>query len=425
MTSTTTTETKSNSKREIQVEIPADVVSRETENVVQRMARVARLPGFRRGKVPGTVIRQRFAEEIKSEVVEALVPRYFRLEAQKQGLSPVSQPQVSDLHVHEGEPLRFKASFEVLPDFEISGYHEIKVEKRDTSVSDQEVEDSLNGLRERHATFTAVDDRPLADGDFAQVSFQATPKDEGSKPVEMEDAMVHVAGSDTLPEFTENLRGAKPGDDRTFAVKYPEEFGDQRLAGKSFSYQVHVKAVKQKSLPELNDDFAKEVGDFAGLDELKQKIRERLEYEKRQEAEREAKDKIVDELVKGHPFEVPESLVEHQIDLRLERGLRALAAQGMRTEDMKRMDFNRLRAAQREAAEREVRASLLLEKIAEAEQIQVSDEEIENEVLALASQTKQPVEAVRARLAREGALDRIRHRLRNDKALDFLYGKSA
>ena len=290
---TSTTETKSNSKREIQVEIPAEVVSRETEGVVQRMQKVARLPGFRRGKVPGTVIRQRFAEEIKSEVVEALVPRFFRQEAQKQGLTPVSQPRVSDLHVHEGEPLRFKASFDVLPDIEVSGYKQIKVEKRDARVSDKEVEDSLESLRERHATFAGVDDRALADGDFAQVSFRATPKEEGAKPAEMEDAMVHVAGADTLPEFTDNLRGAKPGDDRSFDVTYPKEFGDQRLAGKSFRYEVHVKAVKQKNLPELNDDFAKELGDFASLDELKQKIRERLEYEKKQEAEREAKDKIV------------------------------------------------------------------------------------------------------------------------------------
>ncbi len=430
------TDTKSNTRREIQVEIPAEVVSREVESVVHKLQKVARLPGFRRGKVPASVIRSRFPEDIKSEVVEALVPRYFRQEAEKQGLVPVSQPRVSDLHIHDGEPLRFKATFEVLPEIEVSGYHELPVEKPDTSVSEQEVEDSLSHLREQHATYTVVEGRALADGDYAQVSLQGVPKHsaggpedavakESSKPVNVDDVMVEIGGSNTVREFSDNLRGASPGETRTFEVSYPEDFSDQRLAGKTFTYTLNVKGIKQKQLPELNDEFAKEIGSFTDLDDLKQKIREGLEHEKQHAAEREGKEKLVEELVKRHEFEVPEALVERQIDLRLERGLRALAAQGMRPEDMKKMDFSRLRAGQREAAVREVKASLLLDKIAEAEHIEVSDEEIDKEVQALAEQTKQTAEAVRARLTREGALDRIRNRLRNDKALDFLYRRPA
>jgi trigger factor len=445
-------ETNAATRREIQVEVPADVVSRETENIIQKMQKAARLPGFRRGKVPATVIRQRFAEEIKSEVVESLVPRYFRLEAEKQNLAPVSQPRVTDLHIVDGEPLRFKASFEVLPEIEVSGYHELHVEKPDTVVSDQEVEDSLNHLREQHATFTAVEDRALENGDFAQASLEGMPRstaggpepaaageaqepgspvradvarDAVEKPVHVDDVMIEIGGPNTVREFSDNLRGARPGEQRSFEVSYLEDFSDERLAGKSFRYTVSVKAIKQKHLPELNDDFAKEIGQFTGLDDLKQKIREGLEHEKTHAAEREGKEKILDELVKRHDFPVPEALVERQIDLRLERGLRALAAQGMRPEDMKKMDFNRLRAGQKDAAEREVKASLLLDKIAEAEKIEVSDEEIEQEVQALAAQSKQPADAVRARLTREGALDRIRNRLRNDKALDFLYRRPA
>ncbi len=442
------TETNAAVRREIEVEIPADIVSRETENVIQKMQKVARLPGFRRGKVPSSVIRQRFAEEIKSEVVDALVPRYFQQEADKQGLQPVSQPQVTNLHIADGEPLTFKASFEVLPEIEVSGYHEVQIPKPDTAVSDQEVEDSLNHLREEHATFTAVEDRALEDGDFAQAALEGIPRSsaggpeeavggaastdpggegptQAAKPVHVDDVMVEVGGSNTVPEFSANLRGARPGEQRTFEVSYPQDFSDQRLAGKTFQYTVSLKAVKRKNLPELNDDFARELGQFSGLEELKQKIREGIEHEKQHAAEREGKEKILDELIKRHEFPVPEALVEHQVDVRLERGLRALAAQGMRAEDMKKMDFNRLRAGQREAATREVKASLLLDKIADAENIQVSDEEIEQEVQALAAQSKQTAEAVRARLTREGALDRIRNRLRNDKALDFLYRRSA
>jgi len=432
----TSTETKSNTRREILVEVPADVVSREIEAIVQKLQRVARLPGFRRGKVPASVIRTRFPEDIKSEVVESLVPRYFRQEAEKQGLVPVSKPRVSDLHVEAGDPLRFKATFEVMPEIEVSGYRELPVEKPDTSVSDKEIEDSLQGLREQHAAYTAVEGRALADGDFAQVSLQGVPKNsaggpetastpDAAKPVNVDDVLVEVGGSNTVREFSDNLRGANPGETHTFEVSYPADFSDQRLAGKTFAYTVTVKGIKQKHVPELNDDLAKEIGSFTGLDDLRQKIREGIEHEKQHAAEREGKEKLVDELVNRHDFEVPESLVDRQVDLRLERGLRALAAQGLRAEDMKKMDFNRLRASQRDAAVREVKASLLLDKIADAEHIEVSDEEIEREIEALASQTKQSTESVRARLTREGALDRIRNRLRNDKALDFLYRRPA
>ncbi len=435
----TATDTNIATRREIQVEVPAEIVIRETENIIQKMQKVARLPGFRAGKVPSTVIRQRFAEEIKSEVVESLVPRYFNEEAEKQKLVPVSQPRVTDLRIETGEPLRFKATFEVMPDIEVSGYQELRVEKPDTSVTDEEVEQSLNRIREQQATYTAIEDRAIENGDYAQVALEGIPKSsaggpeeavgglaESAKPVKVDDVMVEVGGTNTVPEFSDNLRGMKPGEQRTFEVSYPADFSDQRLAGKTFEYTLSVKAIKQKHLPELSDEFAKELGaEINTVEELKQKIREGIAHEKQHEAEREGKEKILDELVTRHEFPVPEALVDRQIDIRLERGLRALAAQGMRSEDMKKMDFNRLRAGQKDAATREVKASLLLDKIADIEKIDVSDEEIDHEVQALAEQTKQTADAVRARLTREGALDRIRNRLRNDKALDFLYRRSA
>jgi len=417
--------------REIEVEIPADVVARETESLVQKYQKMARLPGFRRGKVPASIIRQRFAEDLKTEMVESLVPRFFRQETEKQGLHPVSQPRVTDLHVHEGEPLRFKASFEVLPNIEVSGYKELRAEHPDTTVSEEEVEHALSHLREQAATFTAIEGRPLQPGDFAQVSLDGVPKTAGDtsaeapKPVHMDDVLVEIGGASTLAEFTEHLTDASPGDTRTFDVTYPEDFSDERLKGKSFSYTVKVNALKQKHLPEMDAEFAKQVGGFASFDELATGLRERLQNSKKRDLEREAKDKLVEELVRRHAFDVPESLVDRQIDLRLDRGLRALAAQGMRTEDLRKMDFDRLRAGQREHAIQEVKASLLLDRIAEAEQIEVADEELDREIEAIAAQARQPVESVRTRLTRDGGLDRIRARLRNEKTLDFLYRQSA
>jgi trigger factor len=413
-------------KREISVEIPVEEVNRETEVLIQKYQKHARLPGFRIGHVPASVIKQRFAEDLKSEVVEALVPRYFRREAEKQGLRPVSQPRVSDLHIHDNEPLRFKASFEVMPEIKVEGYKDLCAEKPEIKVTDEEVEETLTGLREQQATFTTVEGKTLADGDFAQASLDGKPKDDAEgKPVHMDEVLIEINGKGTMPEFTENLRGVSAGEERTFDVVYPEDSQDKRLAGKTFTYTVKVAAIKQKSLPELNDDFAKQLGEFTTLEEVRTRIREGMESERKHTAEHEAKDKLVAELIKRNDFEVPEALVENQVDVRLERGLRALTAQGMRQEDIKKMDFNRLRAGQRDQAVQEVKASVLLDKIADEERIEVSDEEIDKEVAALAKQSKQSEASIRERLTHDGALERIRARIRSEKTLDFLYNQSA
>ena len=241
----------------------------------------------------------------------------------------------------------------------------------------------------------------------------------------MEEVLVEIGGANTIPEFTKNLAGAKAGEERSFEVSYPEDFYDKRLAGMVFDYKVKVNAIKKKTLPELNDDFAKELSpDFQNLGDLKQRFRENMEAELKHKTEHEAKDKLIEELVAKHDFPVPRSMVEHQIDLRLERGLRALAAQGMKTEDMRRMDFGRLRAGQEEFAIKEVKSSVLLAKIAIKENIQVSDEELNNEIEAMAAQMQQPVEEVRKRLTEDNAVERLRDRMRSEKALNLLYSNS-
>ncbi|HEY1677684.1 MAG TPA: trigger factor [Candidatus Sulfotelmatobacter sp.] len=441
-------EKKDGVKREISVEIPAADVARETDALVAKYQKVARLPGFRVGHVPPSIIRQKFKEDLKSDVVEALVPKYFNKEAEKQGLVPVSQPRVTDLHIHDGEPLKFKASFEIMPEIVVQGYKELRADHPDIEVKDEEVEEALNNVREQHATFDSVEGRALADGDFAQASLDGRPKDGDGKPkdgeskpkpgesnaneagdkpqpVHMDEVMIEIGGKNTVPEFSEQLRGANAGDEKEFDVRYADDFNDKRLAGKTFVYNVKVQAIKTKNLPALDDAFAKELGQFENLDAVRQQIRENMLAERKHGAEREAKDKLVSELVKRNDFEVPESLIDRQIDLRLERGLRALAAQGMKMEDLKKMDLPRLRAGQRDQAVSDVKSSLLLERIAELEKIEVGDDEVNRELDSLAAQTKQTSEAVRTRLTQDGGLDRIRNRIRSEKTLDFLYHQSA
>jgi trigger factor len=420
------TETKeSSTKREIEVEIPVEDVNRQTDSLIQKYQKVARIPGFRRGHVPASIIRQRFSEEIKTDMVEALIPRFFRQEAERLSLHPVSQPRVTDLHLHDGEPLRFKAAFEVLPEIKLQGYKELHADKLEIAISEADVEQALVDLRERHASFNTIEGRALADGDFAQVSLDGTPKTGEGQPVHMNEVLVEIAGQNTMPEFTEHLRGTSAGDERTFDVNYPEDTQDKRLAGKTFSYAVKVQSIKQKSLPDLNDEFAKTLGELQTVDDVRKAIREQMESERKHQAEHDAKEKLVGELIQENDFEVPESLIEQQIDIRIERGLRALAAQGLTAEQMKKMDLNRLRAGQREQAVHDVKAALLLERVAEEEKIEVSDEEFDRELESLARQSKQTSEAVRARLTRDGGLDRIRTRIRNEKTLDFLYRQSA
>jgi len=441
-------------KREISVEIPADVVAKHQETLVQQYSKQARIPGFRKGKVPASMVRNRFSSEITSDVVEHLVPQYFREAVVKGGFRPVSQPHIYGLEFTPGEPIKFKAAFEVLPEFELGDYKAIKVEKPDVTITDEQIDHELKLLQEKQAAFDPVDEeRGAENGEFVQVSFEARPKNladdepeaedaadekaeaESAKaaespeapaqPVQMEEVLVEIGGANTIPEFTKNLAGAKAGEERSFEVSYPEDFYDKRLAGMTFDYKVKVNAIKKKTLPELNDDFAKELSpDFQNLGDLKQRFRENMEHELKHKTEHEAKDKLIEELLAKHDFPVPRSMVEHQIDLRLERGLRALAAQGMKTEDMRRMDFGRLRAGQEEFAIKEVKSSVLLAKIAIKENIQVSDEELNNEIEAMAAQMQQPVEEVRKRLSEDNAVERLRDRMRSEKALNLLYSNS-
>lgn len=421
-------------RQQLTIEIPADAVAEEEESLVKRFSKEARVAGFRKGKVPASIVRSRFSDQIHEQLLENLVPQYYQVAVMSSSYKPISSPHISDLHAEPGQPIRFTAIFDVAPEFELGDYKTIKVEKPQINVTDEQVDAELRAFQDRQASYDPVDeDRPLQDGDFAQVSFQATPvakpgaeaKENPPQPVQMDEVLVEIGGPTTIKEFSENLRGAKAGEERTFDVSYPADFHDKRLAGSILSYHVKINAIKKKTLPELNDAFAKELSpEFETLDQLKKTIRENIEAQLRHQAEHEAKEKLIEELIAKHDFPVPGSMVEHQIDLRLERGLRALASQGMKTEDMRRLDFKRLRAAQRDAATKEVRSGMLLNKIADTENIQISDEELDQEILSLAAHTHQTPEEVRKQLTQDQGLERIKARMRSEKALNFLYGQA-
>jgi len=426
--------------REVEVEVPADEVSKTYKTAIKRYQKLARIPGFRAGKVPETLVRTKFAKELRQEVLEALVSERFRAAINERKLQPVSEPQLLDLQLTDGAPLRFKAAFEVLPEFDVTGYDTVRVEKPKTDLTDEEFEAELGRMLDSQATVEPVEEeRALTEGDWAEIEFKGqiqplaqtvtedgvTATEPAAEPITGEDVLIEIGGKNTLPAFNDALRGSKVGQELTFEVVYPADFGDGKLAGQTVSYDVTVKAIKKKTYPERDAELAKQLGGVDTWEEFESQLRERVARRKKQSVETGAKNKMLDELVGRYQFPVPESFVQQRVDARLERGLRALAQQGMRPDDMRKLDFGRLRAAQRDEAEREVRASLVVDRIADAEKVTVSDKELDDEVLMLSIQTREPYDTLRDRLAKDGGMARLREELRREKTSNVLYEKLA
>ena len=405
-------------RRELDLEIPADEVSKAMERVAKEFARLARVPGFRPGKAPIPLIKKRFAEDIKGEVLQTLVPQRVEKAVAEQKLTPVSQPQVDKVEYNEGQPVKFRASFEVLPEFALGNYKNLEIEMPEMQITDERVAETLAEMQQRAATFTPVEGRAVENDDFVQVKLHGTPEG-GGDPLQADSVLCHVGAEETMEPFNENLRGANAGDHKNFDVEYPADYPDAKLAGKKFHYSVDVLGVKTKTLPEINDEFAKDVSDAASLEELKKKIRESLEHERDHRQRELQREKVLAELVKLHVFPVPDSLVEHQMDVRLERVVRSLAQQGVDPRAVN-VDWVSLRRRQEERARDDVKAELVVDRIATEEQIDVTEEELQHELEHVASHGGESAEAIRARLTKQGALDRMKAKLRSDKTVDWL-----
>jgi len=412
--------TEATCRRELELEIPAEEVKKATDRVAREFARVARIPGFRPGKAPVTLIQRRFAEDIKHEVLQSIVPDRLERELTEQKLVPVTRPQVEKVDFAEGGGVKFRAVFEVLPEFELSDYKELEIEVERAEITDADVDKALNEFRERAATFVPVEGRPAKDGDFVSMKLIGVPQGGAGEPVNAENVLCHVGAEETLEAFTENLRGASAGEQKRFELKYPDDYPDPKLAGKSYQFTADVLAIKEKRLPELNDDFAKDVSEAATLEELRGKIRQSLEAARDDRQNDQARQKLIERLVAMHDFPVPEALVEHQMDVRLERVVRSLAAQGVDPRAVN-VDWVSLRRRQQERAVADVKAEILLDRIASAENFDTTDEEVDAEVRRLAERAGESPEALRARLTKEGSLDRIKSKLRSDKTLEWLY----
>lgn len=405
-------------KQTLELTVPADEVASETERAIQNIKARVKLPGFRPGRVPDDIIRRRFSEEIKHDVLEKLLPKHFWDRAEQEGLAVAGPPSISDVHFEPGEPLRFKAEFEVAPQYELKEYKDLTVTYSDPEVTDEDVDKRLDALRDQKAEYVSVDPRPVEKGDHAVISLHSTAGVQ--PPMSQDELTVEVGGEDTMAGFNEGLLGMTPGEDKDVEVAYPEDYGNARLAGKTVTFHVHLKAIRRKELPELNDEFARDVGDYQNIEELRQAVRNAIFAERQYIAQQEAKNKLVETLVDMHDFPVPEAYVERQIENLVERHLHSLASEGVDPSKIK-LDWAKIKSSQRERATREVKASLLLQRISERENLHATEEEVDREVARIARQEREPVAATRLRLEKEQALGRIASRIRTEKTLSYLF----
>jgi trigger factor len=405
-------------KHSLDLTIPAAVIQAETERVTLTYQKKAHLQGFRPGKAPLSIVRQNFGSRIQQDVLEALVPKAIDAKFQEERLNVVGQPEVKDFHFHEGQEAHFKVEFEVAPEIELGDYRALEVPYGEPAVTDKDVDEQLERMRNEKAEFVNEDPRPAQDGDHVLVALHSTSGVD--EPVQSDSLSLELGSSETMPEFSEAVRGLQPGDEKDITITYGEDYGSENLAGKTVGFHLTLKQIRRKELPELNDEFAKDLGDYQTLDDLKTAIRNQVFRERENEAQEAAKTKLVDLLVDKHDFPVPNAYVETQLRNSAENLLRSFAAQGANPADLK-FDFERFKESQRDRAIRDVRGSLLLDTIATRESIDALQDEVDRELQVAARRERQPVAALRAQWEKNGTLRRVANHIRTAKTLNFLF----
>jgi trigger factor len=407
-------------KRSVEIEIPLEEVEKTKERVTSSLRQRVKLPGFRPGKAPLTMIQSRFQSDIRQEVLEMLLPQAFRDQMDKDHVKVVGQPNITDLTFEPGQPIRFKAAFEVAPEVELAEYRGLPAKYEEPVVTDEEVDKRLESMRENKAEYVNLDPRPLEAHDFVLVHLKSL---EGLAEAIDQDVQIQVGGDDTLAAFNEALLGMQPDETKQVDVTYPDDYGQENLAGKTIKFELTPKTVRKKELPVLDDEFARDLGDFKTLDELKDAVRKAIFGEKQYAASQVAKEEIIDHLVERNQFPVPETYVDRQIENQVKMQLRDLAGRGIDPNSIQ-LDWTKLKEHQAEKAVRNVRASLLLEKIAEKEGISATKDEVDAELQRIARQEREAVAVTRARLDKDGTLSRIAGHIQTEKTLQFLFEHS-
>lgn len=405
----------SDCKREIELEIETEEVTKELEKIVAQFSIRTKIPGFRPGKAPKNLIKQKFYPEIKESLINSLVPKALNSEFKAQNLNPVGMPVVNDIYFKEGEPLRIKAQFEILPGFKLPEYKKIKVKEKQISVSEQEVNQSLEELQSRSAEYTPVEGRGVADGDFVVVELKG--RDTKTNKLHPTEKVVVLSGHPENEEaLNQNLIGLKPGEESNFILTYDKNHQNPKLAAKKIDYNLKVTSIKEKKLPKINNEFAKDHGEFESLKDLKKEIRNEIKVSKDKAAKMEMAEEIVKKIYANLNICLPETLIEQEYMAILKRHIAALPQQ----KELIKEDLEKLKNEAKIKAEQNIKNHLILKKIAEEENIDVPEDEIDEELKAIAKANNVPLAQVVESVNKEGKREDLRNNLLLKKTVDFL-----
>ncbi len=408
-------------QKRVTIEIPSDVVDREIDRITKGYSKQARLPGFRPGKVPASVIKQRFKDQILHDVAHGLIPRAIEDALTERGVEPVDTPNIKDVALKEGQPLTFTAAFETLPPFDPGDLSTISLPVPSSTIDADAVDQTLQRLRDRASRLEPVEGRVAADGDTLIVDLDRT--DAKGETDHHEAIPIELGGAANPPGFDTNLAGLEAGDEKTFVVHFPEDHAVKELAGTDMTYRVKVKELRHRVLPELDDEFAKDLGEFETLDALRERIEKDLTEEAELAAKRQVRSELLKQLARRITFEVPSSLIDREIERRLEEFARRLMEQGIDSRQAD-VDWARFREAQRDPARDAVASALVLDEIARKESLTVTPEDLDKEIDQFATRSRRTPAAVRAQLEKEGGTARLYAGLRREKAVDYAMSRA-
>jgi len=411
-------------KKKLNIEIPVEQVTEEVESLYKEVGKKAKIKGFRPGKVPRNILERYFKDYVKTEVVQKLVQETFPAALSEKDLHPVSAPVIEPGELESGKPFQYSLTVEVKPEIKVEGYIGLHIEGKKEDTREEEVEERLKGLQNLHAQLKTIPEpRAVQSGDHVIFDYEARM---GGKPVEEGKAVdftVEVGSGRFIPAVEEKMIGLKPEEERDIEVSFPEDYGYQKWAGQTVCFHVKVKEIKEKVLPPLDDEFARDLGDYDSLEDLKAKLKEEIEREKALMLDRQLKDQMIDKLLEANSFDIPESMVEEQAKALVSDTKMRLATQGIALENLK-IPEEKLQEDYREAARKQVRTYLILEKIAAQEGITVTDEEAEERLRSISEKTHQKFDVVKRYYEKNELMPGLKTGILTDKTLGFLLEKA-
>ncbi len=403
-------------KRELEIEIPAAQAKAEYERVLKNYALQADIKGFRQGNAPIHLVKQKYDADIKQSVVQNIAPQEINDILKEENIQPVASPVITDIDFQEEKPLKLKVEFELWPEFELPQYKKIKVKKDKADVTEEDINQSLEELREKSAQYEAVEGRGIKEEDYVMAELKGKDK-ESKKLLPTQKTVIKAGHPDNDPVLNKSLLGLKSGEETVFEIEHKEDVSNKRVAGKTIEYNLKVQSVKQKKLPELNDDFAKDMGKFENIQALKDEIKKELQTAKKDMSQRKATEEVLEKIAEKTKIDLPDSIINQETAA----NLRQLASQMQQQQQtLKESEVEDVKKEARSQAEKTIKNHLILKKIAEKENIDVTEEELQKEFKSMAEKNNVPLPKVVEYMNQEGRKDNMKENMLLRKTVDFL-----